>query len=229
MLILNELVGFGAAAGSIPTSMSFLQGSMSISDSTAYTFSSQSLGSADINRWIVVCASGTRNAARTLSSLTIGGVSATKIVQAESSTLYFHTSIWVAQVPTGTTGDIVITWDNTMGRCGYSAYRLITETAPTTAYDTQTDLTLTSSDLSVSISRPSGGVIIASTVNNSSSATSVTWAGTSEDYDANWSEATTQGMSSSSIASGASPLTVTATIAGTPVANTVGLAAASFS
>lgn len=213
---------------SVATKLSFLQGSMDISDLTTYTFASQNLGAADPNRWIVVCVGGAHSAARSISSVTVGGVSATKIVQAEGSTLYRHTSIWVAPVPTGTTGDIVVTWSGAIGRCGYSAYRLITGTAPTTAFNTQTDLSLTSSDLSVSINRPAGGVIVASTINISSTATSITWAGTTEDYDASWSEATYQGMSSSSTASGSSPVTVTATIAGTPTANNVGLAAASF-
>lgn len=214
----------------IATELSFLQGSMNVSDLTTYTFSSQNLGAADPNRWIVVCVGGTTNTARSISSVTVGGVSATKIAQAEGSTVYRHISIWVAPVPTGTTGDIVVTWSGSLARCGYSAYRLITGVAPTAAYDVQTDLTLTSSDLSVSIGRPSGGVVVASTINAASGATGVTWAGTTEDYDATWSaETTLQGISSSSIASGSSPLTVTATIAGTPTANSVGLAAASFS
>lgn len=214
---------------SVATKISFLQGSMDISDLTTYTFASQNLGAADPNRWIVVCVGGAHNAARSISSVTVGGVSATKIVQAEGSTVFRHTSIWVAYVPTGTSGDIVVTWSGAIGRCGYSAYSLITASAPTTAFDTQTDLTLTSSYLSVSINRPAGGVIVASTINISSTTTSVTWAGTTEDYDEKWSETTVSGFSSSSIASGSSPLTVTATIAGTPTANSVGLAAASFS
>lgn len=225
MLILNNLVGFGA--GGVTTSLSFLQGSVSGDDSATYTFSSQNLGAADPNRWIVVCATGIQNAARTIDAVTVGGVSATKIVEAEASA-YRSVSIWVAYVPTGTTGDIVLTFSSGLVRAGYSAYRLITETNPTTAYDTETDTTTSGSDLSVSINRPGGGVVIAATVAVCSTATSVTWSGTSENYDAAYPDAAAQGMSSSSVASGASPLTVTATISGTLVAGSQALAAASF-
>ncbi len=220
---------FPAVFPRIPTSLSFLQGSMNTSDLTTYTYSSQNLGAADPNRWIVVCVYGVHNLARSLSTVTVGGVSASSLIQAEGSSVYRHVSIWVAQVPTGTTGDIVVTWNNTIGRSGYSAYRLITEIAPTSPYDTDSDLILSTSDLSVSIDRSSSGVIVAATLNFASTATSVTWSGVSEDFDSVWTaESTAQGGSSASTATGASPVTVTATIAGTPTANSVGLVAASF-
>ena len=229
MLILNNLVGFGASGGGA-TELSFLQGSVSGDDSATYTFSSQNLGAADPNRWIVVCATGIQVSARTIDTVTVGGVSATKLVEAESTagSAFRDVSIWVAYVPTGTTGDIVLTFSSGLVRAGYSAYRLITSTNPTTAYDTETDITTSGSDLSVSINRPDNGVVIAATMALCSTATSVTWAGTSENYDAAYPDAAAQGMSSSSVASGASPLTVTATIGGTLVANGQALAAASF-
>lgn len=220
---------FPAFAGfRTPPSLSFLQGSMSGSDLTTYTFAAQNLGAADPRRWIIVPVGGVTNAARSISSVKVLGVSATKLVQAEGSTVYRHNSIWAAYVPTGTTGDIEIVWNNSLLRCGYQAYRLLTDIDPTTSlYDFETDITLSGSDLSVSIDRASDGVIVASTTSVGASANSVTWSGASEDYDTQWAEATNQCMSSASASSGASPVSITATSAST-TANSVVMCAVSF-
>lgn len=226
MLILTDLMGFGS--GGTLTELSFLQGSMSSADATTYTFSGQNVGAEDANRWIVLCVGGVTNVARSISSVTIGGVSATKIAQSEGSAVYRHNSIWVAQLPTGTTADFVVTWSAGILRCGYQAYRLITLTNPATSYyDVQTDNTLSGSDLSVSISSVSSGVVVASTTAVGSAAESITWTGATEDYDSTWAEAASQGMSSASVTPTSSPTTITATAASI-LANSHALCVASF-
>lgn len=226
MFVLTNLIGFGTGGG-YPPSLTFLQGSMSNTDATTYTFSGQNLGAADTNRWIIVCVSGVTNVARSISSVTVGGVSATKLVQSEGSSVYRHNSIWAAHVPTGTTGDIVVTWSSGLLRCGYSAYSLTSVNAATTPFDTQSDNTLSGSDLSVSISSGTNGVVVASTTGVGSTAQSFTWSGATEDYDATWSESTNQGLSSASTTPTSTPTTITVTAAST-LANSHAMCAASF-
>ena len=65
-----------------------------------YTFSTVDIGTAATNRVVVVghmCASGTNN------TMTIGGVAATRVTKNGAA------SIYAAIVPTGTTGDIIVT------------------------------------------------------------------------------------------------------------------------
>ena len=210
MLILNQLIGFGASGAS--TSYSFLQGATDETDTATYTFSSQNLGAADSRRWIIVCIIGIDVVeANSITSVTVGGVSATKLVQAEASTLFRHASIWAAYVPTGTTGDIVAVFNNALFRAGYTAYRLLTDIDPTTSlYDFETDIVLSGNNLSVSIDRAPDGIIIAACVNiGGPTPTTATWTGVSEDYESTFSGTANQILSSASTNTGTSPVTVT--------------------
>lgn len=78
---------------------------------TSYTFTSASLGAAASNRVIVVTIYGraSTSSGRSVSAVTIGGVSATQAVT-ETANNNFMTAIWYAAVPSGTTGNIVVTW-----------------------------------------------------------------------------------------------------------------------
>ena len=216
------------AIGGVPPTCSFLQGSMDNTDATTYTFSSQNLGAADARRWIIVCVTAVTNVARSISSVTVAGVSAVQLAVSEGSQVFRHISIWAAKVPTGTSGNIVVTWSSGVSRCGYAAYRLLTDVDPTQQlYASATDNTLSTNTLSLSINRVSNGIVIAAATCAGTSANSCSWSGVTEDYDAQWSEATGQVLSVASIASGTPPISVSVTFANT-TANSAVLAAASF-
>mgnify|MGYP003631487479 CR=1 FL=1 len=113
--------------------------------SSSNTHSSVSLGTADAARIVVICTgfqtSNTGAGANSIASITIGGVSATKVVSNKysDSTNIQENGIWYAAVPTGTTGDIVPTFASTTTNPGnteigiYKCLRI-----NTTAYDTGT-------------------------------------------------------------------------------------------
>ncbi len=80
-----------------------------VSGASANTFTSVNLGTASSGRLIVVLHSSTDTVA---TGCTIGGVTATKAV--EESTILSGFQIWYANVPTGSTGDIVLTAGSAM-------------------------------------------------------------------------------------------------------------------
>ena len=101
--------------GGNAASISYRANYSSTTDATSYTFASSDIGTAT-DRSIVVVAIHSRSASSSVSvsSVTIGGVSAT---QAVSIGTLFITQIWYATGVSGTTGDIVVTMNTTAERC----------------------------------------------------------------------------------------------------------------
>jgi len=114
----------------------YLQGVGDSTNATSYTFSSQNLGAADADRQIVVAIAGRALGTPTLSSVTVGGVSATinKTQYTDSGGARSTAAIAIADVPTGTTGDVVLTYSAEMLRVGQALYSVTG--ANHTAYDT---------------------------------------------------------------------------------------------
>lgn len=109
-------------------------------------------------RRIVVVIGGRGTAARTLDSVTIGGVSADiDVVANNASSGADICAIASAIVPTGVTANIFPTFSGQMIRCGISVFRLINNYA---LHDFASDTTLTGSSLSASVDNAQNGVII---------------------------------------------------------------------
>lgn len=83
----------------------YLTYSTSSTGTTTRTFAGLSLGTAGSNRTIIVV---THSRYRYPSGVTIGGVTATSHAEFQDS--YAHTAVWSAAVPTGATGDVVVTY-----------------------------------------------------------------------------------------------------------------------
>jgi hypothetical protein len=106
----------------------------SFSNSTSYTFSALSFGVAEATREIYVCILSRTTSTGSNPAVTIGGVSATLLVGnyvAGSVTTTSH--IYKASVPTGTTGDIVVNYSNSMLKCGVFVYRVTGNPTTSTA------------------------------------------------------------------------------------------------
>ena len=80
------------------------------SNQNPVTFSNADFGTEAADRYIIVGYS-TRNDSRTINSVTIGGISATILVQQGDGNT--TTGMAIAAVPTGTSGDVVVTLDGT--------------------------------------------------------------------------------------------------------------------
>lgn len=139
-----------------------------VSISTA-TFASLSLSTAAADRAIVVVAGFTNSSA--LTAVTVGGVSATPVVQATDGSSQ-RSEIWIAQVPTGTTGTVVLSSSTGFGAAGvgiFAAYNL-TSIVPT---DTNSD---TVGTLNMNANVSANGVVVAGAMANSAgSAGSPSW------------------------------------------------------
>lgn len=126
--------------------LNFLQSAVSGSDLSTYTFSSQNLGTASADRYIIASVTGRAVGTPTLSGVTIGGVTATSVVN-QVNTAGGNTSLaalFIAAVPTGTTGDVVASMSGSFLRCGiglWAATNLDSATATDSSGSTANDPT----------------------------------------------------------------------------------------
>jgi len=112
------------------------------SNQLSYTFASQSFGEAAVDRRIIVAAcAGSASIGASISTVTIGGVSATIHTETSNNgnTRNGHVAIASALVPAGTSGDIVVVYTGAgaMQECVISVYR-VTRLVSGTPSDTAT-------------------------------------------------------------------------------------------
>jgi hypothetical protein len=121
MLRATSLVGFGGrhSTSAAAKVLTYQTNASDGADLTTYTFSSQAIGTAAADRYVIVGVGGA-NTGSNPSSVTIGGVSATNVVQTNGG---IHSgSLWIALVPTGTTANIVVVWPSGLNRCGIGVW-----------------------------------------------------------------------------------------------------------
>ena len=172
-----------------PIAVTQVSSSTSTANQTVYTFSSLSLGAESdfpAERAIVVATGGIAVTSGAIaSSATIGGVSANKVVEAAET--FDNASLWVANVPAGTSGDVVVTFSATMNSPYCVVYRMVGMES-IAAHDTASDITVSSNAVSASIDCPADGVIIGTAWfrwGSSASASSASWSNLTEDIDGN--------------------------------------------
>jgi hypothetical protein len=150
-------------------SVVFTDSAVNTTSQTTYTFTNHPIGTAAANRKIIVAAECANNA-RTVSTITVGGVSAALIsgtrVSEPSTT---QVELWQADVPTGTTGTIVVAWSGvsgTRGSIGVWAVYGAGSVEHAVAIDN-------SSPYNQDVVVPAGGIIVAACIGIT--ATSFTW------------------------------------------------------
>lgn len=150
------------------------------SDTDVYTQSAVSLGAADSDRHIIVGITGRKaGAATTISSVTVGGVSADIVTQfSNSDTNSDICGIAIANVPSGTTGDIVVTFAASLVRAAFTVWRAVgfDFSAP---LDFDTD---GSTNPTVNVDVEDGGFLVATALSNNNGSTT-TWTGATEQSD----------------------------------------------
>lgn len=191
-----------------PASIVYTDYEIQNSGATTYTYTGKAIGTAAGSRRVIVAIAGDTNVgSRTISSVTIGGVSATQAVTAENAGTVLHRlAIYIAIVPTGTTADVVVTYSAAQLRSAvavYAAYGLKSSTATSTGTDTDD-----SDPMTASLTISAGGIAVAIAMNYySTSQTNYAWTNITEDNDNVYSSLV--GVSSGH-ASGAFSGTVTA-------------------
>ena len=158
--------------------ISYLGTATVTANASSFTFSSHTLGVADSNRRIVVTVAGTGGTTATTTGCSIAGVTATEAIEAVIDGEYI-TSIWYADVASGTSGDIVVTWSGSKGNTGIGVYRVINGG---TLVDTGRSSNQGSAQ-SATLTCTAGNVIVANTIYDASR--SATWSATvTEQFDA---------------------------------------------
>jgi len=206
-LQVNQLIGFGvtqpsAAAVTLAFQDSGYDGSCT---STTKTWSAVDFGAAVAGRVIIVATGAwdvnTGATGDHITSATIGGVSATINVQLGNSGNAQDTGIFSAVVPTGTSGDVVITYGDAPAFCTFAAYRA-TGLSGATANDTQSN---DADPVNFTLTVPSGGISVSSAIVSSGDTTAISWTNQTEDF--------AQDMEAADIFSAASNSTDTGSVA----------------
>jgi hypothetical protein len=116
------------AATGTPFSITYVSNNSTTTMGGAVTFTSQNIGTADPTRIVVVALDHGPNSGVSVTSVTIGGVTATQAPSADSGGSGVRSDIWYLAVPTGTTANIVVT-AATETRCALGVYSVVGATA----------------------------------------------------------------------------------------------------
>lgn len=135
MLMSSHLIGFGARSEVTPGTYQYRTTIPDGSDATTYkngVWDGVSIGDADPDRHVIL-AIGLSASTRTVSTVTIGGVSASRVsdgvTEAQQQGSTTTVEMWIAAVPTGTTANIEIVCSGASNRCVASVWTAELETA----------------------------------------------------------------------------------------------------
>lgn len=192
-------------------SIEFTDSDSSVTDLAEFTFADLSFGTASASRRIVVIAC-IRDAGTTIdiTGITIGGVAGTQVGTSAINETGGNTTMavmFIADVPTGETGTVVVTWNEVSIRCGIAVYALKgAGSAEASATGASTDAHPTAT-----LTIPAGGGAIGGAV----TAANTTATPTNMDDDADFvvEAATTVTAGSNTTSEGATAMTFTFAVA----------------
>lgn len=213
------LTGAGVATTTPPpaATITFTDNAVDTAGGSTITWTGRAIGTATATRQVIVTLiSYNISAASNGASMTVGGISATKLIDvggAVADNLY--AAVFIANVPTGTTATIVASFTTTPSRAGIGVYAAdnLVSTTPTNTY-TSTG-TANPFSQSVNISAGGFGVAVSSKSDNSTAGT-YTWAGLTERYDQTINFSITHSGASLAFAAAQTGLTVSSTYSLTP-------------
>jgi len=219
MLAVSQLTGFGGAqqAPALP-SKAFQATTFDGTAQTTYTFAGQNIGSASSTRYVVAAVSLISSSARTISSVTIGGVTATVVPNGQTETLSFQYTIafYIAAVPTGSTASIVVTASGVCDAAALSGVWAVYDLNSATPVDSDGDPTGASPFSVPSVTTSADGILLAAGMYLRNSGTAAFgWTNATErsDLSSSFSGATVGNSAADASTSGAG-VAVSATIDG---------------
>lgn len=207
------------AAGGADPAIAYLQ-SATIDSGTTYTFSAQNLGVAAADRRIIVAGTVRVTSVRTVDSVTIGGVAASVVVTQIDSTPRSRVFIAIADVPTGTSGDIVVTLSGAGTEMRLHAWRA---TGLSSNTPTATQSATNVNDPSANINVAADGICVAAAMNTNATTCSIS--GVTQDNDGMVNGQHCSVAGSLNPASAQTPLAVAATFGGADTRGTLCAAA----
>jgi len=145
-----------------------------VTSAATFTFSGVSLATPAANRSIVICAAAVTSTGVSITGVSVAGLSATEVVTEDNGGI--HTSIWIAALPTGTSGNVAISVSSatahTVAFAAYAIYGNRSATPNATGASA-------SGASGATISAPGSGVTIACALANSGGSPS--WSGLAAD------------------------------------------------
>ena len=203
------VVGYSRASAIAPKVLTWQTSASDSSTQSTYTFTSQAIGTAATDRYVIVAINVGAASARTWSSGTIGGVTAALVSDGtHTATLTNGAStafIIIALVPTGTTATIAYTLSGNGARSGigvWSATGLVSATANHVQTSTANPGTDTLNVLA-------GGFAIGTAGNDNAGTT--TWTNMTKRYDADTTGGLGRMQSGADATTSAGTLAITAT------------------
>ena len=179
------MFNFGVLAAALPAAGgggitgTFQQATIDTTDAASYSFASQPIGTASASRRVVVAIGWAAATAITLSSVTIGGVSAT--IDADSGNATGNRRVYFASavVPTGTTATVAVTLSATAVRIGIGLWTL-SGGSPTG----QTAAVLNAASGTLTVTTATNDVVLAAGfASHTANSITTTWTGATERYD----------------------------------------------
>jgi len=200
-----------AAGSSVPLEVAYTGGAVAGGTSSPITYASIPFGDASPTRRLAAIIMTHDAGERLPTAVTIGGISASEAVSASDAS-YDCLAMWIADVPTGTSGDIVATYSGAVSNSHAFIVRLDGGIGGT--YSTSTAPGNSPHDLSLNIPSGDSALIVGSIANDYPTITMTT--GATEDFNGLLSGISSiEGMVATELLSSAeTPRTVTVTITG---------------
>lgn len=177
------LIAFKAAAGGNPYK-TYIGSNSTAGAASSHTWSSQSIGSAVDGRRVAVFVSAYSSSPAAITSVTIGGVTASIVCQTTSTNIVGGWAILQCDAAVGTTANIVVTWGSSSQNAGLEVYALFDLTT-STAYATSTDSASTAGQVTGSMNVAANGIALCGvlTIDGSSPTWSRAAGPSTEDHD----------------------------------------------
>lgn len=180
---MSVLPGFTGIIGAPTTSTAAItftdSGSTNPPGGTSHSITGLSFGAAATDRYIIAVVGGLNNSGvnGVVSGVTIGGVTATSVVA--TTTNDARAAIFIAAVPTGTSGTVVITYNTDCTASGAAVFRAVGLNSPV-ADGTSSSLSESLSPVSMNVTYITGGYTIGGGQTSSSAVNSWAWTGLTE-------------------------------------------------
>lgn len=162
--------------GSRPVSRAYTDTDSAALSAATYTFTAMATGTAAGDRKMVAHINASADGFN-VTSATIAGVAATMVARVTGGGVEVE-ELWQANVPTGTTGDVVVNLAGVTGRCCVDLYAVYGAAAAAHATASST-----ANPLSASLAIPANGIAIGGAGNIA--AGGATWANLTEDVETN--------------------------------------------
>lgn len=168
-------------SGARPVSLVYRSNGFKDPGSNPHSYTAIDFGPESPDRAIIVCVQGTTD----LTTVTVGGIAANPVVQRGQTGSPITDSIWIAAVPTGTTGTIVLngapgSWVSKIGVYPVAGLKSLTPTD--TASDDDFKAGAFTKIVSTTVSVLGGGCAISSATKRIGTPTTVSWTGGTQDF-----------------------------------------------